>query len=191
MWNSLRAVDSNGTIVGTYDKAHLVPFGEYVPFREWIDIPKITAGRTDFSAGPGVRTLHLPGLPPVGPLICYEIIFPDAVADPNDRPHWLLNLTNDGWYGRSAGPYQHLAAAKFRAIEEGLPVVRVAYTGISAVIDPYGREIARIDLQTEGFVDADLPRMIASKTIYARIGNLIILIAIALVALLATIKYRE
>ena len=191
VWNSLRAVDPTGAIVGTYDKAHLVPFGEYVPFRKWIDIPKITAGRTDFSAGPGVQTLHLPGIPPVGPLICYEIIFPGAVADPTDRPHWLLNLTNDGWYGRSAGPYQHLATAKFRAIEEGLPVVRVAYTGISAVINPFGREIARIDLQTEDFVDSNLPQIIAHPTVYARIGNFSILITIVMVVFLATIKYRE
>ena len=113
VWNSLLALNPQGRVVGSYDKTHLVPFGEYIPLRSvFASIPKITEGRQDFSPGSGVTTLRLPGLPPVSPLICYEVIFPGAVVDENDRPDWILNLTNDAWYGRSSGPYQHLMATK-------------------------------------------------------------------------------
>jgi hypothetical protein len=122
-----------------------VPFRTLFPF-----LTKITPGSMDFSAGPGPRTLRLPGLPPVGPLICYEAIFPGAVVDPQDRPDWLLNLTNDGWYGISSGPYQHFASARLRAVEEGVPLVRAANTGISGVVDAYGRVTARLGLGETG-----------------------------------------
>ncbi len=171
VWNSLHAVDTQARVVGTYDKFHLVPFGEYVPFRKFLKMSKITVGGTDFSPGPGNRTLVLPGLPPVGPLICYEVIFPGAVTDPRNRPEWLLNLTNDGWYGNSAGPYQHFAAARLRAVEEGLPLVRVANTGISGVIDAYGRTVARLGYGAEGVLDSDLPRALSPPTPFARLGN--------------------
>ena len=146
VWNSMLAVDPSGAVVGSYDKSHLVPFGEFMPLRSVLGLGSVAGGSTDFSTGPGVQTLRLPGLPPVGPLVCYEVIFPGAVTDRSDRPEWLLNLTNDGWYGISAGPYQHLVAARLRAVEEGLPVVRVANTGISAVIDPVGRVLVRAGL---------------------------------------------
>ena len=149
----------------------LKTFGEYMPLKKLLKLDKITAGGTDFSAGPGLRTLRLPGLPPVGPLICYEVIFPGAVVDRRDRPHWLLNLTNDAWYGRTAGPYQHLAASRLRAVEEGLAVVRVANTGISAVIDAYGRPVARLGLGQQGAIDSRLPTALASPPLYARLGN--------------------
>jgi len=171
VWNSLHAVDAQARVIGTYDKSHLVPFGEYVPFRKFLKMSKITAGGTDFSPGPGNRTLVLTGLPPVGPLICYEVIFPGAVTDPRDRPEWLLNLTNDGWYGNSSGPYQHFAAARLRAVEEGLPLVRVANTGISGVIDAYGRTVARLGYGVEGTLDSDLPRALSGSTPFARLGN--------------------
>ena len=182
VWNSLHAVDPQGRVVASYDKAHLVPFGEYIPFRELIDIPKVTAGRTDFSSGPGRETLSLPGLPPVSPLICYEVIFPGRVVDPDRRPAWLLNLTNDAWFGHSAGPYQHLAAARMRAVEEGLPLVRVANTGISAVFDAYGRTVAWLGLGEAGVVDSMLPVAIKGGTPYGRFGNGLVLAIILLVA---------
>ena len=172
VWNSLAAVDHDGRTVGTYDKAHLVPFGEYVPLHRLLPfISKFTPGIMDFSAGPGPRTLRLPGLPPVGPLICYEIIFPGQIIDRSDRPQWLLNLTNDGWYGISAGPYQHFAMARLRAVEEGLPVVRAANTGISGLVDPYGRVLAQTQLGAVAVLDVDLPRPLADLTPYARFGD--------------------
>src|SRR5690606_28709483 len=123
----------------------------------------------DFQRGPGPRSIEVPGLPPVSPLICYEAIFPGAVADPDNRPGWLLNVTNDGWYGYSTGPFQHFQIARLRAVEEGLPLVRVANTGISGVVDPYGRVVARLDLEEAGFLDAPLP-VALTPTPYARWG---------------------
>jgi apolipoprotein N-acyltransferase len=176
--NSAIALDSAGSVVGVYDKFHLVPFGEYVPFRDYLPIEKITHGSGGYSPGPGPRTIRFPGLPPVSPLVCYEVIFPGAVMDREDPAEWLLNLTNDGWYGATAGPYQHLAIARLRAIEEGAPMVRAAYTGVSAIIDPYGRIIQRIGLNQIGVLDTPLPKPLLrewflQRTIYAKFGELI------------------
>lgn len=157
-WNSLYALNAAGAVTATYDKFHLVPFGEYVPLRWLLSFSKLTAGRGDFSSGPGVSTLNLPGLPSVSPLICYEIIFPGEVVDPENRPGWILNVTNDAWFGDSSGPRQHFVSARMRAVEEGIPVIRVANTGISGVIDGYGRVLGRIDLGAEAFLDVQLPR---------------------------------
>jgi apolipoprotein N-acyltransferase len=189
VWNSIHAVDSEGAIVGTYDKYHLVPFGEYLPLRRYIapflDVSKITQGSVDFSAGPGPRTLRLAGLPPVSPLICYEAIFPGEVLDADDRPAWLLNLTNDGWFGISSGPYQHFESARLRAVEEGLPLVRVANTGISGVIDPYGRVLAVLGLGRAGVIDSGLPAPLADATIYARLGDWVLICLLIAAAALA------
>jgi apolipoprotein N-acyltransferase len=172
VYNSVHAIDDTGRIVATYDKVHLVPFGEYVPLRHILPIDKLTPGTSDFAAGTGPRTLTLPGLPPVSPFICYEAIFPGAlVADTEPRAQWLLNVTNDAWFGDSAGPRQHFASARLRAIEEGLPLVRAANTGISAVVDPYGRVLARLDLGREGVLDSPLPAALPPPP-YARLGGL-------------------
>lgn len=183
VWNSVQVLDRDGDVTATYDKFHLVPFGEYVPFRHLLPITKITAGSIDFAAGPGPKTIAVPGLPPVGPLICYEAIFPGDVAATNPRPDLLLNVTNDAWFGDSSGPRQHFAAARMRAVEEGLPLVRAAGNGISAIVDPYGRVLARLDLNRRGVLEGDLPRALA-PTPFARFGNRI---AWALAALSAAI----
>jgi apolipoprotein N-acyltransferase len=183
LYNTLTAFESGGETLARYDKAHLVPFGEYVPFEDWLPIEKLAAGRTGFRAGPGPRTLSLPGAPPVSPLICYEAIFPGAVTDPGNRPGWLLNLTNDAWFGRSAGPYQHLASARLRAVEEGLPLVRAANSGISVVVDPFGRTLARLELGQRDILDAPLPESVAA-TPYARFGDGVFAALAVLLALL-------
>ncbi|WP_431281099.1 apolipoprotein N-acyltransferase [Humitalea sp. 24SJ18S-53] len=167
LFNSLVALDSDGLVQGTYDKAHLVPFGEYMPLRGLLPI-RLVHGSRDFSAGPGRVVVPLPGLPPAGPLICYEVIFPGEVVGA-DRPGWLLNVTNDGWFGVSTGPYQHLAAARLRAVEEGLPLARAAQTGISAVIDARGRVVGRLGLDTAGVLVAPLPGALP-PTVFARAG---------------------
>jgi apolipoprotein N-acyltransferase len=192
IWNSMAALDRSGQIVGRYDKFHLVPFGEYVPLHRFLPfISKFTPGIADFSAGPGPRTLRLPGLPPVGPLICYEAIFPGQVLDRSDRPQWLLNITNDGWYGISAGPYQHFVSARLRAVEEGLAVVRAANTGISGVVDPYGRVLAQTRLGETTALDVELPQPLQELTPYARWGDAAPAVLLALAALVALAAWRR
>lgn len=179
-YNSLYAVNSDGRIVATYDKFHLVPFGEYLPFHRWlsrIGLHKLTKLQGSFDTGPGPVTLTLPGAPPASPLICYEIIFPGEVVGA-ERPGWIVNVTNDAWFGTSSGPYQHLSQARLRAVEQGLPVARAANTGISAVIDAYGRVVAEKPLNTGGVVDAALPPALA-PTPYARFGDWIVLAMLA------------
>lgn len=183
VWNSLLAIDRAAGVAAQYDKHHLVPFGEYVPYREWLKpfgIDKMTGGGVDYSRGPGPQTVSIPGLPPVSPMICYEAIFSGrAVPLPEDgkpRPGWLLNITNDGWFGLSSGPYQHFAAARLRAVEEGLPLVRAANTGISAIVDPYGRVISKLGLGEEGVLDGRLPKPAPEMTSFARHGQSVPLI---------------
>jgi apolipoprotein N-acyltransferase len=190
LWNSLQALDARGDIVATYDKHHLVPFGEYTPWRWLLGAMKLTVGSTDFSAGPGPVRLSLPGLPAASPLICYEIIFPSQVVAPGVRPGWLLNVTNDSWFGLSSGPYQHFASARVRAVEEGLPLIRAASSGISAVVDPYGRVSGRLGLNQIGVLDAALPLPIPRVTLYARLGNRVILLLV-LVSLSFTLILRR
>jgi apolipoprotein N-acyltransferase len=171
VWNSLLAIDRNAEVVAIYDKHHLVPFGEYVPLRSVLPIETVVPGNLDFSAGPGPRTLALPDrrVPPFSPLICYEVIFPGNVVAAGERPAWLLNLTNDAWFGVSSGPYQHLASARMRAVEEGLPLVRAANTGVSSVFDARGRVVASLGLNLTGVIAAPLPAARA-PTPYARAG---------------------
>lgn len=168
VWNSLMVVDEKGSIKGQYDKSHLVPFGEYVPLRDFIPFPKLTAGMVDFTAGAGIQTIDLEGLPAFSPLICYEIIFPNQVINEKNRPQWILNLTNDGWYGDSPGPYQHLVSAKMRSVEEGLPVVRVANTGVTMVTDSYGQIRGYIGYGIRGFIDVELPKPLKNAPLGAQ-----------------------
>lgn len=194
VWNSIVAVNGAGEVIAQFDKFHLVPFGEYLPLRgvipEWLGLSKLTPGTIDFSAGPGPRTLHLPGLPPVSPLICYEIIFPHAVVDEADRPGLIINVTNDAWFGTSSGPYQHFEAARMRAIEEGVPVARAANTGISGVIDPYGRVVARLGLNEEGTIDSPLPQALSQVTLYGRFGDRVLLLLVLVAAALTAAAHR-
>jgi apolipoprotein N-acyltransferase len=195
IWNSLHALDDAGGIAATYDKVHLVPFGEYTPFRSLLGLAKLTAGARDFSAGPALASLALPGLPPFSPLICYEVIFPgavkpDVVGSGAAAPRWLLNLTNDAWFGNSSGPYQHFASARIRAVEEGLPLVRSANNGISAVIDSYGRIVDQIRLNERGVIDVELPEAAEQATLYSYAGNLLYLIQLALTVCVIIVTRR-
>jgi apolipoprotein N-acyltransferase len=191
VWNSFASIDPAGHIAHVYDKHHLVPFGEFVPFRALLSIAKITEGDIDFTPGDGPRTVSLAGLPPVSPLICFEAIFPDQVVAVGDRPHWLLNVTNDAWFGSSSGPYQHFQMARMRAIEQGLPLVRVAVTGISAVIDPYGRIIKQLSLGQEGVVDAALPGALPHLTPYARLGDRVLFGLLLVTSLAAAAIWKK
>ena len=142
----------------------------------------MTGVRGGFSEGQGPRLIDVPGAPQASPLICYEIIFPGDVTDRKQRPGWLLNLTNDAWFGKSAGPYQHFHQAQVRAVEQGLPVVRAANTGISAIIDAHGRILGELGLGEEGVVDGVLPAALP-PTAFARWGNLAEILTLALAVL--------
>lgn len=166
-FNSIQVIMRGGLILDIYDKVHLVPFGEYLPLAHFFDklgIRQFVNIPGGFRRGTRHTILSLPGLPTAVPLICYEAIFPEEVAAAVDagaaRPGFLVNVTNDAWFGHTAGPYQHLAEARLRTIEEGLPLIRAANTGISAIIDPYGRIEARLGLEEEGVVDGALPQKI-------------------------------
>ncbi|GJD51314.1 Apolipoprotein N-acyltransferase [Methylobacterium crusticola] len=177
-FNSILVIGPEGFVGGAYDKLHLVPFGEYLPgpadavlralgLRQFVAVPGgFTAGEARH--GPA---LAVPGLPPVAPSICYEAIFPGTLASRRERPGLLLNLTNDGWFGDTPGPRQHFAQARLRAVEEGLPLVRAANTGVSAVTDPFGRVVGLLPVGAEGVLDRNLPRNLAESTLYARFGD--------------------
>ncbi len=171
-WNTIFAIDSKSKVTAYYDKNHLVPFGEYVPFAQYVPfISKITDGSVGFSRGQGLKTIKLDNkTPSFSPLICYEAIFPNQVIDKSNSPNFLLNLTNDAWFGNSSGPYQHLDMVRMRAIEYGLPVIRVANSGISALIDPMGRVISSVPLNEKGFIDVKL-MMNLPETFYSKISN--------------------
>jgi apolipoprotein N-acyltransferase len=173
VYNSIYVIDHQASIRAVYDKVHLVPFGEYLPFEdllERIGLQTLTEQRGGFLAGDRHRLITVPGAPSALPLICYEIIFPGELRSSEERPGWIVNVTNDGWFGNSSGPYQHLQQARVTAIEQGLPLVRAANTGISAVVDPVGRIVGFLPLASEGVLDAPLPRSIGAP-IYARFGD--------------------
>lgn len=188
--NSILVINDVGQIKAHYDKSHLVPFGEYVPLRGILPFDKVVPIASDLVAGSGVQTRPVPHAPSAGFLVCYEVIFPAEVVHPEHRPQWLINVTNDGWYGLSAGPYQHLAAAQMRAVEEGLPLVRVAGSGISAVISPYGQIKASLPLGAEGVLDAALPRALP-PTFYARFHNIVVFVLLGLCGLILICKRQR
>ena len=174
--NSIFALGPGGKIIGRYDKAHLVPYGEYLPMRpllEPLGLARLAPGDTDFTAGPGPRTIDLGGQwGKVGLQLCYEIIFSGEVVDARHRPAFIFNPSNDAWFGRW-GPPQHLAQARLRAAEEGLPVIRSTPTGISAVIDARGNVVKALPWHTSGAIDAVLPPAANAPPPFAHFGNLI------------------
>jgi apolipoprotein N-acyltransferase len=196
--NSVFILDSRGRLTGRYDKAHLVPYGEYLPMRPLlsaIGLSRLAPGDLDFADGPGPRSIALPGGGLMGLQICYEIIFSGQVVDRAHRPRFIFNPSNDAWFG-AWGPPQHLAQARLRAAEEGLPVIRSTPTGISALIDARGRLRQSIPMGVAGVIDADLPPAAAAATPFARLGNVIPL-ALGFLALIAAIalgrrhRYRQ
>lgn len=193
-YNSIQVVQSGGAIAASYDKVHLVPFGEYLPFRDFVDrigLRQFVHIPGGFEAGSRRSIFKVPGLPDSAPLVCYEAIFPGAVvgsAGDGERPGVMINLTNDGWFGHTPGPYQHLAQARLRAVEEGLPLVRAANTGVSAIIDPYGRILGRLPLGRADVLDGALPKAIPPTT-FARHPFLAPLV-VWLLALLGALALR-
>jgi apolipoprotein N-acyltransferase len=191
-YNAVQVLTDDGTIAASYDKAHLVPFGEYLPgafeallrglsLREFVRVPG------GFEPGGTRSALVVPGLPPVAATICYEAIFPGAVLPSGPRPELILNVTNDAWFGNTPGPRQHFAQSRLRAVEEGVPLVRAANSGISAVVDPYGRVIGALPLDVADVLDSSLPRAIP-PTPFSLFGNVLfgaMVLACALVAVLA------
>lgn len=192
VFNSLMVFNYKGEIVGAYDKAKLVPFGEFLPGRFLIPPGwKTPVGDTDFSSGPGMQTLEWPGLPGVSPLICYEVIYPERAVDEEKRPGWLLSITNDAWFGRSSGPYQHMEMARMRAVEQGVPLVRVANTGITVATDAYGRIEHRMGLGQKDILDIRLNKAQPSHTIYSEHKKTILLLLIFAAVLLIINQSRK
>jgi apolipoprotein N-acyltransferase len=195
VYNSIYVIDHNGSIRAIYDKVHLVPFGEYLPFEQLLEklgLQELTEQRGGFLAGDRHRLIAVPGAPLALPLICYEIVFPGEIAPSGKRPGWIVNVTNDGWFGISTGPYQHFQQARITAIEEGLPLARAANTGISAVVDPVGRIINSLPLGSEGVLDAPLPQPI-SAPLYVRFGDMpaAIMVTIALIVVVRRRLHAE
>jgi apolipoprotein N-acyltransferase len=191
-FNSLAVLDPQGRPWAVYDKHRLVPFGEYIPLAGAIarlGIPTLTTLTSrGFTPGPGPELVSVPALPPFLPLICYEAIFPHGLRAPEGRAEWLVQVTNDAWFGEFAGPFQHLAQARSRAIEQGLPLARAANTGVSAMIDPFGRMTASLPLGETGSIDADLPAPLPPTT-YARTGDYPALLIMLSIFGLTVIKF--
>ncbi|MGI4776434.1 MAG: apolipoprotein N-acyltransferase [Janthinobacterium lividum] len=183
IFSALQAISPNGDLLFEYHKSHLVPFGEYIPLSHMLPMKKLTPGHIDYTEGQG-EIVSLSKLKlKIKPLICYESIFPEFVHTPHNLADLIINVTNDTWYGRSSGPYQHLHISRMRAVENGLPIIRVANNGISAIIDPMGRIIKKLYLNEVGIIDSQLPLKIQSENIYQRLGDFNILMIIILILL--------
>ncbi|MGU3495243.1 apolipoprotein N-acyltransferase [Xanthobacteraceae bacterium A53D] len=193
-FNSIRVMNAQGEVIEEADKVHLVPFGEYLPFQAFLEslgLEQLTRVRGGFSSGSHLEPLNLPGAPAAAPLICYEVIFPGQVLPQGQRPGFLLNLTNDAWFGDTPGPHQHFLQARLRTIEEGLPLVRSANTGISAIVDPLGRIVAFQPLETRGVVDGDLPAALAIAPIGSMWATTILAILMLFTSLIAAWAKRR
>jgi len=191
--NSIYVLGQGGRIVARYDKAHLVPYGEYLPMRPLLSalgLSRLAPGDVDFTPGPGPRTIRVPNWGKIGFQLCYEIIFSGHVVDGHDRPDFIFNPSNDAWFG-AWGPPQHLAQARLRAAEEGIPVIRSTPTGVSAVIDANGQVRNYVRWKGTGIIDAAIPPAATQTTPFARLGNLIpIAIGFALLILAIVLERR-
>ena len=193
-YNSSLIINHNGNIEDFYDKSHLVPFGEYIPLRKWLpDFIKPVANIIGtLHSGKGHKVINIDSLPPIGILICYEIIFPHQIFNPQEKPQLLLNLTNDGWYGISSGPHQHFVSAQLRAVEEGITIVRSAGSGISGLIDYRGKILNQTPLAQKTVSDITLPKILAAETLYNSVGNILILILnILILAISFLLSYKK
>lgn len=192
--NSIVVLDDQAKLVGAYDKIKLVPFGEYVPFDvllSAIGVQKLTHGRGSFAEGVSPRPLFtVPGLPPALGLVCYEALFPGEIVQGTARPGVLINVTNDGWFGSTTGPYQHYYQSRVRAVEEGLPLIRAANNGISAVVDPYGRPLQTLGLNVRGVIDSPLPEALPPP-LYAKVGDWTLILVLVLFAAFARVLSKR
>ncbi|HEY8194098.1 MAG TPA: apolipoprotein N-acyltransferase [Hyphomicrobium sp.] len=188
--NSILVLNERAELVTLYDKIKLVPFGEYLPLEPLLSalgIQKLTHGRGSFAAGTSPRKLmSIPGLPPVLGLVCYEALFPGSIVQGEARPGVMINVTNDGWFGNTTGPYQHFLQSRVRAVEEGVPLIRAANNGISAVVDPYGRALQTLGLNVRGAMDSRLPTALPPP-LYARAGDWMLVFVLGLFAVLAAL----
>ena len=192
VFNSILVLGAGGALLARYDKIHLVPFGEYLPMQavlESVGLRQLTRQRGGFTPGPAPRALlRAPGLPPAAPLICYEAVFPGAIVETDERPVFLLNVTNDGWFGDTTGPRQHFHQARVRAVEEGAALIRVANNGISGVVDGHGRILHRLGLNQRGTIDTELPAPMPPP-LYARFGDgIFLLLWLAVASVLALVR---
>lgn len=192
-YNSMFVINEKGDILDYYDKSHLVPFGEYLPFREYLPefMRPITNIVGTLGKGEKYKNIKVKGLPLIGGAICYESIFPNEVINKKEKPEILFVLVNDGWYGISSGPYQHLVASQMRAIEEGITVIRGANTGVSAVISKKGEILGEIGLNVAGKIDVVLPKILSANTIYGKVGNVLPLCLALLLILIAYMLDRK
>lgn len=177
-YNSMVVFDNAANPVGYYHKSHLVPFGEYIPLREYLPefIKPVANAIGEFGKGNGPSVMKFDRVPSFGGIICYEAIFPDKIVDKKNKPQILINVTNDGWYGNSAGPYQHWVATKLRAVESGIEIIRVANNGISGVINFLGIEKKSLALNEKNFIDVYIDKNSSINTLYNKKGNLLIVI---------------
>ncbi len=191
LFNSMVFLNSNGNVIHQYDKVHLVPFGEYIPFRKNFTTIANFFSNQDFSSGKITKNFTFKGFGEILTLICYEILFTEEIFSRlSANTNLLINITNDAWFGKTAGPYQHLALAKIRAVELGVPLARVANTGISALISPYGREITKIPLYESGVKTVSLTAPL-ENTIYKKYGDIIFIVSILFLIIINKMSYHK